>query len=626
MPIRIGARGGGNNLYFVDTLPLPAVAIDDAVYVLPAGTFWKIFQQPVAAVPAVPSSIARTAIMDSPNGIWLGALMAAPALPATRSFYFGSPVTDREFYDSTGPTDPWTVTDIMTVRAEPNAIWLGDDVDTDDEAREYFRINGFNSSDTYYYYESTSETVDQVTAYTPMVPEVPAHTTPVFAEIAEPSFGPGPPQNTFTGTDRAAAQAARDTYATANASWLAAYDANFTRFILLSFAGTTAIENRYNMTWHDVTGVVQGPPGRDGVDANAGASIAARLAAEAAQAAAETAQAAAETARTGAETAETNAETAETNAGTSATAAQTSAASAQTASTAAGVSETAAQTSATDADADRVAAEAARDAAQAALAGIPTDATTLAAVLAAIMEGSNVTIDRSVDGQITVSASGAGTGVDLATVLAAIMGGTNVNIDRTTDGQITISATGAGGTGITLATALAAIMEGTGITIDRTTTGEITLSADGLNTAAVNTLIGAAGHLVAASNLSDVADAATALGNLGGRTQSEIDTQADARIAALVNAFARDNASLIPVAQIPAAIARVADLVNGINQISYSGLGTGPHLTLIRDLGQSEELPLPDWLVPFNAALTGDPTSVTPPVGDNDRALLRRPS
>ena len=173
MPIRIGARGGGNNLYFVDILPPEAVAIDDAVYVLPAGTFWKIFQQPVAAVPAVPSSIARTAIMDSPNGIWLGALMAAPALPATRSFYFGSPVTDREFYDSTGPTDPWTVTDIMTVRAEPNAIWLGDDVDTDDEAREYFRINGFNSSDTYYYYESTSETVDQVTAYTPMGPGSP---------------------------------------------------------------------------------------------------------------------------------------------------------------------------------------------------------------------------------------------------------------------------------------------------------------------------------------------------------------------------------------------------------------------------------------------------------------------
>ena len=272
-------------------------------------------------------------------------------------------------------------------------------------------------------------------------------------------------------------------------------------------------------------------------------------------------------------------------------------------------------------DADRVAAEAARDAAQAALAGIPTDATTLAAVLAAIMEGSNVTIDRSVDGQITVSASGAGTGVNLATVLAAIMGGTNVNIDRTTDGQITISATGAGGTGITLATALAAIMEGTGIAIDRTTTGEITLSADGLNTAAVNTLIGAAGHLVAASNLSDVADAATALGNLGGRTQSEIDTQADARIAALVNAFARDNASLIPAAQIPAAIARVADLVNGINQISYSGLGTGPHLTLIRDLGQSEELPLPDWLVPFNAALTGDPTTPTPADGDNDTSI-----
>ena len=74
----------------------------------------------------------------------------------------------------------------------------------------------------------------------------------------------GPPQNQFTGANRAAAQSARDTYATANADWLAQYDAEPTFTIILTWGTTTIYEARRGGAWADVTGLVRGPAGAKG--------------------------------------------------------------------------------------------------------------------------------------------------------------------------------------------------------------------------------------------------------------------------------------------------------------------------------------------------------------------------
>lgn len=75
-------------------------------------------------------------------------------------------------------------------------------------------------------------------------------------------FALGPLQNTFVDL------AERDTYATNNPSWLAAYDAN--EFFLVSVAGT--FYHRFEGAWTDASFVIQGPPGSaanlDGVPIN----------------------------------------------------------------------------------------------------------------------------------------------------------------------------------------------------------------------------------------------------------------------------------------------------------------------------------------------------------------------
>ena len=74
------------------------------------------------------------------------------------------------------------------------------------------------------------------------------------------------------------------------------------------------------------------------------------------------------------------------------------------AATRAEAAQAAAETAETNAEAAQAAAEAAQAAAEAAQAAIPS----ITAVLAAIMAGTNVTIDRSVDGQITIASTGGG--------------------------------------------------------------------------------------------------------------------------------------------------------------------------------------------------------------------------
>ena len=80
----------------------------------------------------------------------------------------------------------------------------------------------------------------------------------------------GPTQNTF-GTsltaDKAAAEVLRDAYETANASWLAEYDAEPTFSISLVYGTTTLYQARRGSAWADVTGLVTGPRGLVGSQA-----------------------------------------------------------------------------------------------------------------------------------------------------------------------------------------------------------------------------------------------------------------------------------------------------------------------------------------------------------------------
>ena len=77
-------------------------------------------------------------------------------------------------------------------------------------------------------------------------------------------FTLGPPTNIFTGADKSAAETARDTYASANAAWLAVYDANSSFFIRLDYGTTETFQARNGTAWFDVSGVVQGDPGAVG--------------------------------------------------------------------------------------------------------------------------------------------------------------------------------------------------------------------------------------------------------------------------------------------------------------------------------------------------------------------------
>lgn len=82
-------------------------------------------------------------------------------------------------------------------------------------------------------------------------------------------LGLGPAQNTFgdsTTADRAAAETLRDTYATANAAWLALYNNNKSNWIRLVWDDGT-VEQRRNAAgtaWEDVTNVIRGRTGDRG--------------------------------------------------------------------------------------------------------------------------------------------------------------------------------------------------------------------------------------------------------------------------------------------------------------------------------------------------------------------------
>ena len=88
-------------------------------------------------------------------------------------------------------------------------------------------------------------------------------------------FELGPAQNTFSGTNEAAADGARDTYATANTAWLAEYDVAASYVIAITYGTTTKYQSRRDngsgtQVWRDVTGLVEGPKGQSGPTGPAG--------------------------------------------------------------------------------------------------------------------------------------------------------------------------------------------------------------------------------------------------------------------------------------------------------------------------------------------------------------------
>lgn len=89
-------------------------------------------------------------------------------------------------------------------------------------------------------------------------------------------FTLGPAQNVFTGANRAAAETARDNYATANPSWLASYNGDTSLNIRLEFTENSEsvalyqVRNNAGDAWLDnssSTGI-QGPPGMGQIDQN----------------------------------------------------------------------------------------------------------------------------------------------------------------------------------------------------------------------------------------------------------------------------------------------------------------------------------------------------------------------
>ena len=78
----------------------------------------------------------------------------------------------------------------------------------------------------------------------------------------------GPPTNSFSGASENAAETARDTYATANATWLAQYDAEPTFTIEISWPVNNPTDTKYQSrrggAWADVTGLIRGEKGAKG--------------------------------------------------------------------------------------------------------------------------------------------------------------------------------------------------------------------------------------------------------------------------------------------------------------------------------------------------------------------------
>ena len=161
----------------------------------------------------------------------------------TTYFYFDSTLGEiRRVESYTGPVSSWSDSTILDVTADAAALWLGpnngqpgtDEIDSELEAEAWLNVN-YQAGNHYYFYDSTSDEVQDITAY---APGVPSFDRDIFEEIGGGTLTLGPETNQFTGTTKALAETARDTYATANPTWLSDY------------AAEPAIPNRVDVQWY----------------------------------------------------------------------------------------------------------------------------------------------------------------------------------------------------------------------------------------------------------------------------------------------------------------------------------------------------------------------------------------
>ena len=111
---------------------------------------------------------------------------------------------------------------------------------------------------------------------------------------------------------------------------------------------------------------------------------------------------------------------------------------------------------------------------------------TIAQVLTQIMAGTNITVDRTTAGQITIASSGGGGGGLSIVSTDATLDGDGTTGDPLevanpfTDADETkLDSIATGATAVTIAQVLTQIMAGTNITVDRTTAGQITIASSG---------------------------------------------------------------------------------------------------------------------------------------------------
>ena len=122
------------------------------------------------------------------------------------------------------------------------------------------------SINTFIYYNTTNSQMEQLDPND----YVAAYDTDTISILELGGISLGPETNTFgtsSTTNKAAAEALRNTYASSNSSWLTKYNDNLSYYIRLVWTGNASAIQRRNSggtSWEDVTSIISGPEGPEG--------------------------------------------------------------------------------------------------------------------------------------------------------------------------------------------------------------------------------------------------------------------------------------------------------------------------------------------------------------------------
>ena len=304
--------GGGGRAY-VDDLPMIEDANSDLIYIRTADwTQWtpRGVRTVVATAATAASLVAKdfehsdlrdvqsplstnaAGITQLPlryRGITVG---PAPSVQFTNGDYWYQPTGSSPFkmgqgFNSAVPNlgnVRFLFSDLDEIQAGIDVdLWLSADLLNDNAQGNHANVAAIliliqnNNLDTangrkLYYYDNALAGIRTITTFTPGVPSVPAHGVPAWQQLTD-GFSLGPEENEFV------SDATRDTYATANAAWLAQYNADRTFWIQVG--GVTGDIQRRNSAgddWEVVTGLIRGPAGGIGPVGPPGGLSAAQLA------------------------------------------------------------------------------------------------------------------------------------------------------------------------------------------------------------------------------------------------------------------------------------------------------------------------------------------------------------